>query len=79
MRSAILRYCKMRQDWGVILNASNKQHKDNHAPMKMDAVDGNQRRPLTGRRLKRGKHKEGKDSKAKGKDKQNHKGQDAKN
>eukprot|EP00969_Alexandrium_andersonii_P226481 10001332-Alexandrium_andersonii.AAC.1 len=76
MRAAIIRYCKMRQDWAASLNASNEQPKNNHASMETDAVDGNQRQPLTGRRLRWGKHKEGKDIKAKVKDKQNHKGQD---
>eukprot|EP00969_Alexandrium_andersonii_P327826 14487605-Alexandrium_andersonii.AAC.1 len=66
----------MRQDWAAILNTSNEQPKNSHASMETDAVDGNQRQPLTGRRLRWGKHKEGKDTKAKGKDKLNHKGQD---
>eukprot|EP00969_Alexandrium_andersonii_P230383 10173951-Alexandrium_andersonii.AAC.1 len=72
MRLAILCYCKMRQDWDLFLNANNKKHENNHTPPEMDAVDDNQRRPLTGRRLRSSRHKEGKD-------KQNHKGQDAKN
>eukprot|EP00969_Alexandrium_andersonii_P306176 13534748-Alexandrium_andersonii.AAC.1 len=69
----------MRQDWGAILDTSIKQLKDSHSSMEMDAVDGNQRRPLTGRRLRWGKHKEGKRGKTKGKDRQNNKGQDTKN
>eukprot|EP00969_Alexandrium_andersonii_P249860 11042549-Alexandrium_andersonii.AAC.1 len=76
MRLAIIRYCKMRQDWDQFLNASTEQHEKNHAPMIMDAVDDNQGRLLTRRRLRWGKHK---DSKIKGKDKQSHKGLDTKN
>eukprot|EP00969_Alexandrium_andersonii_P095975 4238261-Alexandrium_andersonii.AAC.1 len=60
MRSAIIRYCKMCQDWDAIPNASDKQPKDNHAPTETGAVDG------------KGKHKDGenkgKDDKTEGKE-----------
>eukprot|EP00969_Alexandrium_andersonii_P078806 3475512-Alexandrium_andersonii.AAC.1 len=77
MRSAIIRYCKTRQDWGAILNANNKQQKDNHTPMEVDAVDGKGKQKGK-HKGKDGKNNKGKDGKAKGKDKQNHKGKDAK-